>query len=569
MRRLFMILAVLALTFSLAIGVSAATEASSVSCHATVSSDESCDVTMTAIFRLEEAVSELSFPVPAKASGVTLNGSRVGSSVSGKVRLIDLTQITGGMAGEFSAVITYRLSDVVAFNDEGLLVLEVPLLSGFDYPVKKIECSVMLPGEVVSKPSFVSGYHQTSIEQDLDFSVAGATVSCSSLKELKDHETLSMRMYVTDTMFPQSVIKLQNLQPFYIIMGVSAGLALLYWILFLRNLPPRFRAVAQPLEGYSGGQLSSVLSLKGADLTMMVFTWAQLGYVLIQMDKRERVLLHKRMDMGNERSLFERKCFNALFGKQDMVDASGLRYALTCQKIARFSPNIQGLVHPNSGSFMLFRIFMTIVGLLDGICIGLTVSAEAAIPWIPGILMGLLCAIFSWFIQLWTDGLVSSRKERLYIGMVFMVAWLAISLFTGTSALDIWVILGQVLAGLMITFGGRRTPLGRQYMGETLGLLLYLQTIPRTQVVYLSQRDPEFFFSLAPYALALGVEKAFASRFGRNPQPPCPWLIAPVNDRLTASQWTDIMNRAIRSMRLRQRRMNMDNAFSILRSFIR
>lgn len=302
---------------------------------------------------------------------------------------------------------------------------------------------------------------------------------------------------------------------------------------------------------------------------MMVFTWAELGYVLIQMDKRERVLLYKRMDMGNERSLFERKCFNTLFGKLDLVDTSGLRYALTCQKIAHFSPNIQGLVHPNSGSFVLFRFFMTIVGLLDGICLGLTVSTEAAIPWIPGILMGLLFAVFSWFIQLWSDGLVSSRKDRLYLGMIFMVVWLTISLFSGTSALDVWVILGQVLAGLMVTFGGRRTPLGRQYMGETLGLLLYLQTIPRTQVVYLSQRDPEFFYSLAPYALALGVERAFASRFGRNPQPPCPWLIAPVGDRLTAAQWTDVMNRAMRSMRLRQRKLATGNLLSIIRSFIR
>jgi len=568
-RRVLILLSVLVLIFGMAVSVSAATEASSVSCHAIVSSDESCEVTLTAIFRLEEAVSELTFPVPAKASGITLNGSRVGSSVSGKVRLIDLTQITGGMAGEFSAVVTYRLNDVVDFTEEGMLLLDVPLLSGFDYPVKKIECSVMLPGEVVSKPSFVSGYHQTNIEQDLNFSVAGATVTCSSLKELKDHETLSMRLYVTDAMFPQSVIKLQNLQPMYIIMGVSAGLALLYWILFLRNLPPRFRAMAQPLEGYSGGQLGSVLSLKGADLTMMVFTWAQLGYVLIQMDKKERVLLHKRMEMGNERSLFERKCFNALFGRQTVVDTSGVRYAMTCQKIARFSPNIQGLVHPNSGSFMIFRVFMTVVGLFDGICLGLTVSTEAAIPWISGILMGLLFAIFSWFIQLWSDGLVSYRKDRLYVGMVFMVAWLAISLFAGTSALDIWVILGQVLASLLITFGGRRTPLGRQYMGHTLGLLLYLQTIPRTQVVYLSQRDPEMFHSLAPYALALGVEKAFASRFGRHPQPPCPWLITPAGERLTAAQWADVMNRAVRSMRLRQRRMNMDNAFSVLRSFIR
>ena len=569
MRRLLIPITLLILLFCLATGVSAATEASSVSCTAVVSSNESCDVTVTAIFRLEEAVSELKFPVPVKASGITLNGSRVGSSISGDVRLIDLTQITGGMAGEFSAVITYRLNDVVGFTEEKILLLEVPLLSGFNYPIKKLECSIMMPGEVVSKPAFVSGYHHANIEQDLKFSVAGATVTCSSLKELKDHETLAMQLNVTDAMFPQSVIKLQNLQPLYIIMGICAGLGLLYWILFLRNLPPRFRSTATPLEGYDGGQLNSVLGLKGADLTMMVFTWAHLGYVLIQMDKHDRVLLHKRMDMGNERSLFERKCFNILFGKQVRVDASSLRYALTCQRIAHLSPNIQGLVHPHSGSFTLFRFFITLVGLFDGICVGLTVSTEAAIPWIPGILMGLLFAACSWFIQLWADGLVSSRKDRLYVAMALLVVWLAISLFSGTSALDIWVILGQVLAGLMVTFGGRRTELGRQYMGEVLGLLLYLQTIPRTQVVYLSQRDPDYFHSLAPYALALGVEKAFASRFGRIPLPPCPWLIAPVGDRLTAAQWADVMNRAVRSMRLRQRKMKMDNLFSVLRSFTR
>ena len=569
MRRLFLFVTVLMLLFALTIGVSAATEASDISIHATVSSDESCDVTITAIFRLEEAVPKLTFPIPAKASGVTLNGSRVGSSISNGVRHLDLTQITGGMAGEFSAVITYRLNDVVDYNEEGMLVLEVPLLSGFKYPVKKLESSVMLPGEVVSKPSFVSGYHHANIEQDLNFSVAGATVTCSSLKELKDHETLAMRVSVTDTMFPQSVIKLQNLQPLYIIMGICAGLGLLYWILFLRNLPPRFRSVATPPEGFSGGQLGSVLSLKGADLTMMVFSWAQLGYVLIQMDHRGRVLLHKRMDMGNERSAFERKCFSALFGKQDLVDASGLRYALTCQKIARFSPNIQGLVHPRSGSFTLFRLFMTLVGLMDGICLGLTISAEAAVPWIPGILMGLLFAAFSWGIQSWADALVSSHKSRLYWGLGLVVAWLTISLFSGTSALDIWIIIGQILVGLMITFGGRRTALGRQYMGEVLGLLFYLQTIPRTQVVYLSQNNPEYFHAMAPYALALGVEKAFASRFGRMPLPNCPWLIAPVKEGMSAAQWAAVMTRVVQSMRLRQRRLRADNVLSVLRSFIR
>ena len=42
-------------------------------------------------------------------------------------------------------VITYHLNDVVAFNDDGLLVMQVPLLSGFNYPVAKLEASVLLP----------------------------------------------------------------------------------------------------------------------------------------------------------------------------------------------------------------------------------------------------------------------------------------------------------------------------------------------------------------------------------------------------------------------------------------
>ena len=48
----------------------------------------------------------------------------------------------------------------------------------------------------------------------------------------------------------------------------------------------------------------SRLTFTGADLTMMVFSWAQLGYLVIHLDDNGRVMLHKRMDMGNERSSF-------------------------------------------------------------------------------------------------------------------------------------------------------------------------------------------------------------------------------------------------------------------------
>ena len=567
MRRFLICILLLVLMFSLAVSVSAETQASGVSTFATVTSDESCDVTMTVTIHLDTPVAELTFPIPAKANNVTLNGSRTGTSRSGGVRLVDLTKITGGLPGDFTVVITYHLNDVVSFNEEGVLVMEVPLLSGFSYPVAKLEASVLLPGSVVTKPTFSSGYHNANIEQYLSFSVNGATISCSTLRELKDHETLAMGLNVTDAMFPQSVIRVQNLTPLYILMGVCAGIALAYWLVFLRNLPPAFRSAANPPDGFSAGHMGTILSLKKVDLNTMVLSWAQLGYVLISLDKRERVLLYKRMDMGNERSSFEQKAFRALFQNRTVVDATSMRYAMTIQKVARFAPNTQAFAHPKNGGFLPFRVFMALVGMFDGICLGLTLAHESAAPWFIGILLGLVFLFGSWHIHNWTDGIFSYQKERLYTGLGLILVWLVLTLFAGTAALDIWVILGQFLAGLLLAFGGRRTPDGRRAAGEVLGLMRYLLTTSRLQVDYVCQHNPDYYFDMAPYAIALGVDKAFAAKFGKMPLDGCPYLQAPVGGRLTAAQWNNILQQVLRLMNSKYRRIAADNILNMLRGF--
>ena len=568
MRRFLIFILVLVTVISLSVSVSAETQASRVSSHSSVSSDESCDVSMTVSIHLDEAMSELTFPLPAKATNITLNGSRVSAPRSGGFRHVDLTRITGGLPGDFSVVLTFHLNDVVAYNDAGLLVLQVPLLSGFAYPVVQLEGSVLLPGEIVTKPTFSSGYHNANIEQYLTFSVAGATVSCQSTRELKDHETLTMALNVTDAMFPQSVIRMVNVTPLYILMGVFAAVAIAYWIIFLRNGLPRFPVVTAPLDGYGAGQVGTIVSLKPADLTLMVFSWAQLGYVLIQMDKRERVLLHKRMDMGNERSAFEQKCYKLLFGTRSQVDATTPRYAALCQKVAKLTPNTQAFVHPKNGSFLPFRFFMALVGAFDGICLGLTLGSDS-LPWLLAIVLGLAFLAGSWLIQAWAECLVSPHKHKLYIALVLTVVWLTLTLFAGSAAVDIWILLGQFLAGLMVTFGGRRTPEGRQASREVLGLLRYMKTLPRTQVSYILQHNPDYFHDLAPFAMALGVDRGFAGRFGKASISSCPYLVAPVKERLSAAQWDEVMQRVMELMNAQQRRMAAGNILAILRSLIR
>ena len=100
-----------------------------------------------------------------------------------------------------------------------------------------------------------------------------------------------------------------------------AVLALLYWILTLRTWPVFRMQTTTPPEGITAGELGCRLTLSGGDLTMMVFSWAQLGYLYIALDDRGRVLLHKRMDMGNERSKFENSIYKMLFSNRSTVDA--------------------------------------------------------------------------------------------------------------------------------------------------------------------------------------------------------------------------------------------------------
>lgn len=565
MRRVGLLLLAIVLIAAMSINVYAATGVTQLSEQVSVFADESCNVTITTVFHLEQSVEKLTFPLPREASNVTLNGMRVGTSLTGEARHVDLSRITGGMAGDFSAVITYRLSDVIKTNEEGFLQAQVPLLSGFSYPVEKMNVSVTLPGVVEAKPAFSSGYHQSNIEQDLAFSVSEATITVESIKALKDHETLTMTLSVTDQMFPQTVIELQDMDIFYLLMGICAALGLLYWLIFLRTLPPRRMTAAAAPEGWSAGQMVSVLRLKGADMTMMVFTWAQLGYILIRVDRSGRVRLYRQMPMGNERSGFEQKCFRNLFGSRDVVDATGLRYAEICRKTAKTPPPLQGLIHPTSGSSELFRGLMCGVGVFCGICLGLTLSAEAAIRWIPAILVAIICCLGSWLIQGWAESLFSNRRGKLLTAAGAIVVWGTLSIIAGTFALDGWIMVGQLVAGLMAAFGGRRTEAGRQTMSEVLGLRRYLRRIPKTQLQHICMQSPEYFYIMIPYAMALGAGNAFAKRFGKMIQPECPYIERDGKERMTASQWNRVIGQIVSTMDAGSRKKSLDNLIAMFR----
>ena len=582
MKRIIVLILCVMLIFSLSIGVSAfegETRATSVQMIANVSNNGSAHVSSTVALHVETPLEELYYPVPVNASSITLNGSRVLTDKTNQARLVNLTKLLGGMSGDFTFTVAYTISNAVhpiaqadAAGTAGDIArrqqLDLPLLAGFAYPIDQFQFSINLPGNIDNQPGFISGYHQANIEKDLTYSVSGGNIAGRSWTALKDHETLNLRLVATDEMFPQTRAALPSVDTITTIIYICIGLALLYWIFCLRNFLPIREYPAVAPEGFGAGQLGSVLTMAGTDLGLMIFSWAQLGYVIIQMDRRGRVLIHKRMDMGNERSAFEQKCFYNLFARHDVIDTNSMAFARLHQTVSS-QKAIPSLLHKNGGNVQIFRILAAIAGLLCGTCFGILLGNMLDFGWLfMGVLsfMGLIC---SWQIQHWTHGVFLHHRIRLWTALGMSVLWLILGLAIGQFPLALLSVSIQLIAGFLAAFGGRRSEDGKLAMGQVLSLRNQLSHLSSRKIQQYCQENPNYFFDCIPDALAMGCDKAFARSFGKGRLPVCPYIIASDTRGLTATQWSQLMRQILDGMTARQRQMPTDTFRAVLRNYMK
>lgn len=563
MRRFSLLLLSVLLILTLCIPAMGTNRASKLTITAVVGSDKSCQVTINATLHIEDSGESLQFPIPLDATGVMLENTRVRPKKSGQAQLVDLSQAIRNMTGDLSVTISYTLPEVISTNEAGEAELQLPLLSGFKSPISQLDFTVTLPGEIQAKPAFSSGYHQAAIEKELSCATNGNAVIGYSLAELKDHETLTMYLPVEESWFPNAPLKFFESDADDVAMVICGIVALLYWLLFLRFLPPKKTLSPTVPEGITAGQAGSVLTLAPADLSLMVFSWAQLGYLQIQSGNR-RVLLHKTMDMGNERSEFEQRCFKKLFGKQSTVDTAGLHYATFCRTIRKLRPDVHSLVQPSSGNVKLFRAICALISLFGGVSFGIAMTQEAVVQGIWIFLTAAAGLFCGYWMQAPVGELFLRKTEKTGIGLAFTAIWLLLGLLAGQFGLAIVLMLLQWLAGFMAFYGGLRTDSGKQEFARIIGLRKYLTTVSQTELRRIFAADPEYFHILIPWAMALGVASGFAKRFGNLRIPECPYITCRSENLHNAKQWTGKMKQTIHNMERRSRKLPMERFLAIL-----
>ena len=551
MRRFFLFVSALLLIFALGVGVCAAPAAPKISYFATVTADSRCQINMTVTVHLDAVSQDLTLPIPADAGNISVNGSRVFTSRSGDRRYISLRRVVGKSIGDITFTVSYTLPDVVRTSDLGTLELQLPMLSGLVYPVELFEFSVSLPTAMDALPGFVSGYHQAGIEEFLTYRVEGNTISGSSTAAMKDHETLTMTLAVTEELFPQGLTDIQDWSAGVTAMLICGILAFVYWLVALRFLPLQRNRSANLPDGYTAGDLGSILHLKGMDVTMTVLTWATLGYVMLEADRSGYVRIHKRMNMGNERKESEQKLFRAMFARRNTVDTASTHYAQLCLDAAKKPKGLHELVRKGSGNPLVFQVLASGIGLFGGVCIAIVMGNGAMLQGLLILVLGIAGAASGFILQSWGRCLTVRDPARMTLCLILSIAWLLVGFVAGVFSVGLGMVGGLLAAGWLFAWSGRRSQQGKLLVAQVLGLKRYLSTLDPAQLQQQSQQDPDLFFTLAPCAIALGQGQAVARKFGKLKLESCPYLMGIRAGGGSCTEWMQILQKCVRSMNSR------------------
>lgn len=564
---------VVLLSSVLAVPASAESSATKIDVSCTVTREGDCLVTTNVLLRLDSAYERLSFPLPPQAKGVSLNGSSVTLTKTDAGAQVDISRLVRDYQGDLSLRFEYTLPNVVKFNPdltaiypkETVLELIIPMLSGFSMPVDSMSFVVNLPdGKITSRPNFISTYRQTSFNSDVDLlPMSGNQIIGTSKVRLNDYDGVTMKLVMPAEMFPTVSTYIRTGNPEIIPMLIFAGAALVYWLLFLRTRPFFPIPMSNAPESITAGELGCRLTLAGGDLTAMVFSWAQMGYLLISLDGNHRVLLHKRMDMGNERNAFENKVFRELFGSRRVVDATGVAYARLYRRVAAMVPNERNLHKAGTGSKKIYRLLCCGSMVFLGRCIAMNMTTSPFLQMLLSIILAVVGVITGWLILGMAPRTHLRGKMPVLYGFLSMLLWILLGILCGQPWIPLVTVLAMLLLGYPAAYGGRRSELGRHDAGQVLGLRRHLKKISNQDINRLLANDPDYFFHLAPSALALGVMTPFAKRFGQRKFQQCPYIVTQVTGKRTADEWGLLIVTIADMMDVKQKRMVWEQWLSL------
>lgn len=501
-------------------------EVSALTINVDVDANAYCRVTVTAEVECGTAPTEIVFPLHADATGISATGGDYKKQTLDGIKCV-VFRNSAGFIGMQRFTCTYSLPCSAAETGENELFSLDLLQRGWDFPVRTLSLNLAFPSEVTVRPTWQSSYYGDVIDNFLQIEIEENTVLVTSTTFLKDHETLNMQMLCPSGFFDLHHQPGKTLTVDRIFFWILFVLTLVYWFLRLRGslVMPKKQQTFSPEA--TAGEIVCQLYSQRPDPAAMLASWGSLGYLSIYRNARGRILLKKEMDMDTERKPAERKLFRAIFAHDPICDAQSLRFRSAYRSSAGTLRNVwtQRMFSKRSGNPRLLRFLATLTGFVLGFMVCDTLLPAHVIRWLLLPLLSAASALLCVCLQMAGGSLLRRRRiPRLLFGLAAAMVLLIVGQRAGLAGITLLCILLQGFCGLMTTFGGQRSFIGKETVAQLLGLRQYLRRLDRSTMQRLSRSDAQCFYRLLPFAEVMGVGSSFSKRFADCPSEPCEWL---------------------------------------------
>ncbi|EEF69382.1 DUF2207 domain-containing protein, partial [Holdemania filiformis] len=426
-----------------------------------------------------------------------------------------------------------RLGDIQSFYWNLISV-------NWDTTIEKVTFRVTMPKSFDASQL----YFYSDLPQDqFRFEQEGTTFSGETLTALAPFEGITVKLDLPDQYFiyPKSA-------DYSLPLTLLGGLITLFSIFCLMRWG-RDEALIVPVEftapeGISSTEVGMILngSVQNREVLSLILDWANRGYLTIE-DQEKILKLNKLMSLPEDAPVAELRLFNALFKNRDSVTTKQLEekfYTHLNQAIQDYSAYYR---LPEKRLFTrLSSTLQVILTLLAPLPIAILAALQfyavefsfAAIVFliIPYFVM-IIVIVMGYSLQRRWHSCGGGFKFGMCLGMLLLtLLWaflLTIAFLTARHGWIVPVFLGLctlICAGCAI-FMKKRTDRGQRLTGRVLGLRNFILYAEKDRLAMLVEDDPTYFYSILPYAYALGLSDIWAEHFrGLTLEPPT-WYYGP------------------------------------------
>ena len=312
--------------------------------------------------------------------------------------------------------------------------------------------------------------------------------------------------------------------------GLPAILALLLgalWARFGRRQHIVETVEFHPPKGVTPAEIGLIIDgvLDKKDMVSMFVYFAQKGYMTIEEKAKRKFIFTKLQDINLEEKHFAERLFDGLFndGNEVHTDDMSENFAYGYQDACEILQDEYGDVTPKTTKLMqifsglalyLFAMVIPIMGMSYMLRTDVSIFAAVITALISIFVTGRIRTSYRYRM---TGKKRGSRIYRIVLWIISLAALLFTAYAVGRAFDSVIVgaiyFLGFGACECFNIYCDKLTDKAAEDMGKILGLRNFIQTAELDRIEALVEDDPEYFYSVLPYAYVMGLTDKWIKKF--------------------------------------------------------